>query len=300
MSPGHSKKKAALIVMTLAVLTCSALLTVLLSAGPSGTVTDKEVSKKAAGIKKKVPKEFVIIESTPFVVVGNITKAQANRYLKGTIKAAAEAFNNQYFEKKPDKVITVYLFKDDKTYRHYAKKLFDDNPSTPYGYFTAGSNRLVMNIATGGGTLVHELFHALVRYDLEKIPDWFNEGMGSLYEQCHISGGKIKGAINWRFPILLKHLKKGDCAKLADVIKSKGHDFYDKDNGSNYAVARYFCMYMQEQGVLEKFYKEFRSNIKKDPTGTKTAEKVLGKKIPEIEKDWLQWVKKLAEKHSSR
>ncbi len=43
-------------------------------------------------------------------------------------------------------------------------------------------------------------------------------------------------------------------------------DFYDKDNGSNYAVARYFCMYMQEQGVLEKFYKKFRSNIKKDPT----------------------------------
>ena len=52
-------------------------------------------------------------------------------------------------------------------------------------------------------------------------------------------------------------------------------------------------MYLQEKGLLEKFYRKFRDNHKKDPTGMKFLKEVLEKKIDEIEKDWLAWVKKL-------
>ncbi len=282
-------------IIIFSILIAAALLIITTSyrAGPSGSTDNEDISKTAAKIRKNVPKSFVIIESAPFIVVGNLTRTGINRYVEGTIQSAAKAFDNQYFEKKPNEVIKIYLFKDDKTYRHYAKKLFDDNPDTPYGYFSPGSNRLVMNISTGGGTLVHELFHSLVRYDFPKIPDWANEGMASLYEQCRISDDKIKGAINWRFPILIKHLEKGTCISIEDLIAKKNHDFYDKDNGSNYAVARYFCMYMQEEGVLEEFYREFRDNVEEDPTGKKTIEKIFGKPIRDIEKDWLKWVRQL-------
>ena len=40
-----------------------------------------------------------------------------------------------------------------------------------------------MNIATGGGTLVHEIVHPFVEANFPGCPTWFNEGLGSLYEQ---------------------------------------------------------------------------------------------------------------------
>ncbi len=289
-----------------AVFVCNTLLAVAFlvlvdfgRAEPSSGITAADVAKEAARIEKNVPDSFVIVESPPFVVVGNLSENEINRYVERTIQSASSAFNKQFFDKKPDEVIKIYLFKDNKSYRYYAKKLFNDDPTTPYGYFTSGRNRLVMNIGTGGGTLVHELFHSLVRYDFPNIPDWANEGMASLYEQCNISNSRIKGAINWRFPILIKHLKNGDCIGLENLVAQKNNEFYNKDNGSNYAVARYFCMYMQEKGLLEKFYRQFRKNGEKDPTGKKTLEKLLGKSVTRIEKDWLEWVRQLAAHHDN-
>ena len=42
----------------------------------------------------------------------------------------------------------------------------------------------IMNIATGGGTLVHEIVHPYVEANFPGCPAWFNEGLGSLYEAC--------------------------------------------------------------------------------------------------------------------
>lgn len=54
------------------------------------------------------------------------------------------------------------------------------------------------------------------------------------------------------------------------------HEFYEEDPGANYAQARYLCYYLQEQGLLVKFYHEFRENVASDPTGYKTLQNVLG------------------------
>ena len=49
-----------------------------------------------------------------------------------------------------------------------------------------------MNISTGGGTLVHEIVHPFVAANFPNCPAWFNEGLGSLYEQS----GEVNGAIH--------------------------------------------------------------------------------------------------------
>ena len=48
-----------------------------------------------------------------------------------------------------------------------------------------------MNISTGGGTLVHEIVHPFIQSNFPNCPSWFNEGLGSLYEQCRERNGKI-------------------------------------------------------------------------------------------------------------
>lgn len=51
--------------------------------------------------------------------------------------------------------------------------------------------------------------------------------------------------------------------------------FYNEDKGINYAQARYLCYYLQEQGLLVKFYREFHAHQKDDASGFKTLQKVL-------------------------
>ncbi len=152
-----------------------------------------------------------------------------------------------------------------------------------------------MNIATGGGTLVHELAHALMAFDFPNVPDWFNEGLASLYEQCQFGeeNGRrtIEGLANWRLPELQRAIRAKKIGSLESLIKSD--DFRGRNVGLNYAQARYFCMYLQEQGLLAKYYRAFRANYKDDPEGLRTAQKILGEKWLTIDEDFQAWVLRL-------
>jgi len=70
-----------------------------------------------------------------------------------------------------------------------------------------------MNIATGGGTLVHEMTHALMAPDFPQAPIWISEGLASLYEQCRVEKQSLKGDPNWRLPELKRALKREDITK---------------------------------------------------------------------------------------
>jgi hypothetical protein len=243
-----------------------------------------------------------------FVIAGNITQAHFDAMKNGTIKNCAAAMYKDYFDKKPDYTLKVYLFEGASSYEAYVRKTEGREPSSPYGYYMDSSKSLIMNIGTGGGTLVHEMVHALIKPDFPDVPSWFNEGMGSLYEQCTVTDdGSLKGMINWRYPILMEAYNNNKLVPLKELFKTTDYEFYDKDKGTNYAQARYFCMYMQEKGILPKFYKKFRDNFEQDKTGTKFVVELLSgiptnvgeelheKTIDEIDKEWREWIPKIKE-----
>jgi hypothetical protein len=51
--------------------------------------------------------------------------------------------------------------------------------------------------------------------------------------------------------------------------------FYSEDKGTNYGQARYLCYYLQQRGLLIKFYREFYAHRKEDPTGYQTLQRIL-------------------------
>jgi hypothetical protein len=197
-----------------------------------------------------------------------------------------------YFKHRPDHVITVLLFGTDKSYRLWAKKLFGDEDVSHFGYYKPDKRTMVMNIATGGGTLIHELTHALIEYDFGNVPRWFNEGLGSLHEQCRVGDDDITGLENWRLPDLQKAVKAGALRPLRDMVTKD--DFYGAQRGLNYAQSRYFVMYMQKQGLLKTFYSYYHDHHDGDDSAVKAIEHVFaGRKIDDVEKDYLAWVKTL-------
>ena len=257
--------------------------------------TRKQLDDHVAKLKPTVPAGFTIVVQDPWIVIGNDDPAQIQAFASGTVRWTTEKLKQDYFAKDPERIINIWLFKDDASYRKYAKQLFDDEPTSPYGYYSEAHDALIMNIATGGGTLVHEMVHAFVNTNFPRCPTWFNEGLGSLYEQSSERNGHIVGLTNWRLKGLQDAIRKGPLPSFRDLAATTTDAFYTRDRGNNYAQARYLCYYLQEKGLLLRFYREFLDNAQKDPTGYNTLVRILDEKdMPAFQKRWEAFVLKLA------
>ncbi|HXT57012.1 MAG TPA: hypothetical protein VN699_00185 [Pirellulales bacterium] len=242
-----------------------------------------------------------VIVHPPFVVAGDLSEAELERWRRQTIGPAARAMAQSYFSKPPDRPITVLLFSGEESYNHYAKTLFGDEQISVYGYYKPNLRTLVMNIGTGGGTLVHELTHALIDFDFPDVPDWFNEGLASLHEQCSIRRDQsgIDGLENWRLRGLQDAIRNGRLRSLETLI----HDdhFRGAEVGLNYAQARYFCLYMQRgenprgMDVLGEFYRRLRSGHREDPRGAAALRQTFpDQSWAELDAAFQRWVLELS------
>lgn len=234
--------------------------------------------------------DFIVKSHSYFVIASNLDETETDNIIKTTIDRAVDCFYNDYLQTVPSGPTTIFLFKDDKTYRYWAKKLYDDDDLSRYGYYKPSEQTMLMNINTGTGTLVHEMTHALVRYDFPDIPSWFNEGLGSLYERCSLNNKTILGYVNWRLPALQDAIADRSYTSLEKLMKTNWDEFYGDRSDVNYSQARYFCMYLQEKDILKDFYKHFRDTYSEDNTGIKQTEYISGKKLSELEKEYLEWV----------
>jgi hypothetical protein len=247
-----------------------------------------------ARLKSKAPQGFTVIVSPPFVVIGDESPERVQRSAEHTVKWSVEKLKAAYFEKEPAEILDIWLFKDKESYEKHTKAIFHTEPDTPYGFFSHADRALVMNIATGGGTLVHEIVHALMAANFPEAPAWFNEGLGSLYEQCGEENGSIHGYTNWRLAGLQKAIRQRRVPSFQTLCSTNSRQFYEEDKGTNYAQARYLCYYLQEQGLLQKFYQRFHANHAQDPSGYRTLQEILGRRDMEaFQRDWEAFVMKL-------
>ncbi len=247
--------------------------------------------KHLVGLRRKLPPGFTVVLQPPFVVVGDEAPARVRQRSVSTVKWAVDQLKSSYFDADPKFIIDVWLFKDKKSYRHYAKKLFGEDPDTPYGYYSSRHRAMVMNIATGGGTLVHEIVHPFVEANFPDCPAWFNEGLGSLYEQSAERRGRIVGLTNWRLAGLQRALRRGPIPSFKTLTSTNSYAFYEQDPGTNYAQARYLLYYLQQQGLLRRYYRQFLAQRRADPTGYKTLMRVLGETdMKAFQKRWERFV----------
>ena len=250
----------------------------------------RHVTRLTTRISQKAsPKDFSIVIEKPFVVIGDESEKDVQHRAATTVKWAVEHLKKDFFTKDPNEILDIWLFKDDNSYKKHTRLFFGDTPSTPFGYYSPAHRALIMNISTGGGTLVHEIVHPFMEANFPACPPWLNEGMGSLYEQCGEVDGRIYGYTNWRLPGLQKAIAAKTVPSFKTLTAMDANAFYGDDRGTNYAQARYLCYYLQEQGLLVKFYREFLAKQKTDPTGFQSLQKVLAE--PDMDAFKTKWEK---------
>jgi hypothetical protein len=245
-------------------------------AGGAG-FSDQNYARHLVELKKKIPSnQFTVVIQKPFMVIGDEAPGTVRLRAEQTVKWAVARLKRMYFKKDPIRIIDIWLFKDRASYMKHTWEIFGDKPDTPFGYSSPKHNALIMNIATGGGTLVHEIVHPFIRSNFPLCPAWFNEGMGSLYEQSTGRNNEIIGLTNWRLAGLQEAIRNNRLPSFKTLTGAGDHGFYREDPGANYAQARYLCYYLQEKGLLKTFYHKFHRNHRADPTGYNTLKQVLG------------------------
>lgn len=214
-----------------------------------------------------------------------------NKWAEGTIRWAVRQLKEGYFRQDPTEIIDIWLFKDRGSYVKHAWEIHHDRPGTPFGYYSPSRRALIMNIATGGGTLIHEIVHPFMAANFPACPDWFNEGLASLYEQCAERDKRIVGLTNWRLAGLQRAIRAGELPSFQTLCETTSQQFREEDPGINYSQARYLCHYLQERRLLRRYYTDFVANQKTDPGGYLTLKRILrAADMAEFQARWEKWV----------
>jgi hypothetical protein len=253
--------------------------------------TRADFAQHVRGLRRRLPAGYQVAVEPPFVVVGNGSPSRVRDLAEGTVRWAVTLLKKSFFNRDPSRILEIWLLEDDASYRQATVDLIGRQPTTPFGYFDDKRGVLVMNIATGGGTLVHEIVHPFIDANFEQCPAWFNEGLGSLYEQSAERDGRIVGRTNWRLAGLQRAIRRGSLPSLRHLMHTTSAAFYEQDRGTNYAQARYLLYYLQEKDLLIRYYREFLAHGARDPSGYRTLISVLGTPdMADFQHDWENYV----------
>jgi hypothetical protein len=253
------------------------------------TVVSDRYAAVAAEMQARAGDGFTVVIEPPYVVAGDGRPADVERRAHGTVRWAHNAFRDLYFAKDPAEPVPVWLFANDKSYVAHVEAWLHETPDTPYGF--ADESGLYMNISTGGGTLIHEMVHPLIATNFPDCPPWFNEGLASLYEHTGVRAGQIHGELNWRLPGLQAGIRNKAVPPFALLMTKDHQAFYRDPAGLHYGTSRYLLYYLQEQGLLDSYYRDLVANAATDPSGVETLKKTLGREdLWAFQQEWEAWV----------
>lgn len=267
----------------------------LAAAASSGAALSPEAfSQRVEQVKRKAKRlkgNFTVVVEHPFVIACNCDEEEVRAIAARTVRWTREKLKQDFFAKDPARILDIWLFKDAESYEAYVFALTRRKPTTPYGFYSSDNNALFMNISTGQGTLVHELVHPYIEANFPECPAWLNEGLGSLYERPGERDGHIYGDTNWRLPGLKAALRDGLVPPFATLTAMDATTFYGEGSGVHYAAARYLLYYLQERGLLVRYYRAFYEARAEDPTGYKTLVRTLGEAdMGAFERRWSEFV----------
>lgn len=227
----------------------------------------------------------------PFVLVSDAPADRMQALLDETIRPLSSALWRAYFDTTPSSPISLVLLSNEASYRRLARQLDGYDPIAYDGYYQKTRRRLVLNLASGEGTLAHELCHALAACDCPDLPEWVDEGLAALHEEARYSPDRLLliGEPNWRCRIVRDALSDDRLPTMETLATAAS--FRGDDEGLKYAFSRTICRFLQSRGLLSHFYRKLRSNVASDPTGLDTLQALLGATSPaEIDTAIRNWL----------
>ncbi|HGG56460.1 MAG TPA: hypothetical protein ENK31_01555 [Nannocystis exedens] len=247
-------------------------------ASSPGRISGLRCALRARSLRQELAgRSWPVEVVAPFVLTGDLSPERLRGDAGSQVRMVLDRLRLDFFSRDPSEPLVAYLFADDSSYRRHAMELFGGEPETPYGYFDPQQRALVINLATGGGTMVHEMVHPLLQANFPAAKPWLNEGLASLFEQSRDREGHLVGMPNWRLPGLHHALRSGRAPSFAELLASDEATFYGEHRGTYYALARYLLYYFQERGVLPQLWRELVRDGASDDGGLRVVKAMAGR-----------------------
>jgi hypothetical protein len=224
---------------------------------------------------------------TPFVLRGDLSPKRA-REMERVARAVIEDVARRFVGNEPNDALTpvdVCLFETEESYAAFAAATGDRD--TMMGYYLPRQRLIAANLRRSVGNLRHELVHPLIGDDFAELPEWVNEGMGSLYGTARVTKRGVAFLVNYRLRHVRRALRRGELPTLDDMALSSRAEIYGRDSMTYYGTARYLLLYLDAAGELEEFYRELRAER---PTMKRQLE-LLEQSVDYDE--FLRWTKRL-------
>lgn len=234
--------------------------------------------------------ETVTYEVGPFVVTFHDVSEAKIQSILTMMELYLDAFLTQFFSRLPETAyVDVY-----GTYEEYEARFYEDMghaPDTPYGYFLDDAMASVINLEMGTGPIVHEMVHPLLSSDFPDAPHWFDEGLASLFEDSELTpDGYAYGTLNWRMEDVRERLEGDPSIHLEDALRAEWEDFFGQDDSLLYGLVRSLFFWLQEDGLLEEFYRRFLWEVEIDPSAVFTLERLCNTHIDGIDRAVKAWL----------
>ncbi|OJJ19556.1 hypothetical protein BKI52_22375 [marine bacterium AO1-C] len=247
-------------------------------------VKKQELAKWSKELNQEFGVAFKTLHTQKYFNVAYRCSEEKMKFLMYTLRKFFEQIYPVYFKYEPTYPFQIVYFNTKKEYSRYTG-------SEAYGFYLPKTRTLYTYGNSGEGTLWHELVHAFVAANIDhRIQQWFSEGFASFYEMGAVYGDKFyEGYTNWRHPTLKRKIREeDDFMDLADFVSEKY-----MSEGYGYAKARFLFCYLWIYNKMPEFVKiylyELSPKYKGEELGEqviKTLEKLLGKKMEAIEKDY--------------
>jgi len=93
----------------------------------------EDLQEHAEQLRTKLKgRPFTVLIETPFVIVGDEPEPTVRERAQSTVRVMVDLLKQDYFARDPEKILEIWLFKDELSYRKHAKEFFNDEPDTPY------------------------------------------------------------------------------------------------------------------------------------------------------------------------
>lgn len=240
-----------------------------------------------------LPDGWNLLARPPFVLASDVSVEELRRIDAEIIIPTARALQIDYFDVVPTVPITVVLASSEAEFEECATRFGHRGHAEYAGLYSREDRRLLLNLATGEGTIAHELTHALAHLDFPEMPEWFDEGLASLHEDSEFSsdGLTLVGRANWRTHLLRQEADGGRLPPLEEFVQAP---FNGPRAAQHYAIARGLCQYLQERGRLGAFYRKCRAQHAIDPTGGWSLAAVLGcSDLRRVDAEFQRWAHRI-------
>jgi hypothetical protein len=193
-------------------------------------------------------------------------------YAAERLEEAYRFFVSYYDLRPPDKLLTVYILRNQQALRQTAQLVHGIKlPDPNIGYSNlADLSLLGLGDAKQLGTLYHELFHLIVRTDLGDIPAFLDEGLASLYSVSRWENKKLIGDSRpWRLDELREARSASDqllkIPSLDKLINYSWDEFDGQETKNvcqvavNYALSNFVMIYLQKNNLLQQMVTAFKN-----------------------------------------